>query len=102
MQITGGIGIGSWLVAGVFSGAFISGDTARANNIESTEEKKIRNKVFKNTICIRSTISNRCTDAILDNQIIKRYSPALLNYYLSSRRIRLCWKIQRELLNIVG
>lgn len=45
MKIVGGVGIGSWLLAGVFSGAFISGDRTRANqHIESSEDRKLRNK----------------------------------------------------------
>ncbi|MNZ99042.1 hypothetical protein D3C78_1183520 [compost metagenome] len=45
MKLTGGVGLGSWLLAGILSGAFISGDRTRANNsIESAEDKKFRNK----------------------------------------------------------
>ncbi|MNJ64580.1 hypothetical protein D3C77_605390 [compost metagenome] len=45
MKVTGGVGIGSWLLAGILSRAFVSGDRTRANNsIESAEVKKIRNK----------------------------------------------------------
>ncbi|WP_178025390.1 DUF5316 family protein [Paenibacillaceae bacterium] len=45
VEIIGGIGIVSWLIAGIFSGAFISGDRIRANqSIETTEDKKDRIK----------------------------------------------------------
>lgn len=45
IKVTGGVGAISWLLAGIFSGAFISGDRTRANNsIETTEDKKFRNK----------------------------------------------------------
>jgi hypothetical protein len=46
MKITGGVGAISWVIAGVFSGAFISGDRMRANdNIETMEDNKSRNKL---------------------------------------------------------
>jgi hypothetical protein len=45
MKITGGVGTISWVLAGILSGAFISGDRTRANNnIETTEDNKSRNK----------------------------------------------------------
>lgn len=45
MKLTGGVGMGSWLLAGILSGAFINSDRTRANNsIESAEDKKFRNK----------------------------------------------------------
>jgi high-affinity Fe2+/Pb2+ permease len=43
--ITGGIGLISLLIAGVFSGVFISGDKIRANtSIENSQERKKRTK----------------------------------------------------------
>jgi len=45
VEIIGGIGILSWLIAGIFSGAFISGDRTRAiNSMETAEDKKDRTK----------------------------------------------------------
>lgn len=45
IKVTVGVGVISWLLAGILSGAFISGDRTRANNsIETTEDKRIRNK----------------------------------------------------------
>lgn len=39
------IGLISWLLAGLFSGFFISGDRTRANNsIETSEDRKTRKK----------------------------------------------------------
>lgn len=45
MKITGGIGVVAWLLAGILSGAFISGDRTRANeSIETADDKKFRSK----------------------------------------------------------
>lgn len=45
IKITGGIGVISWLLAGILSGAFISGDRTRANeSIETAEDKRFRSK----------------------------------------------------------
>lgn len=45
IKVTAGIGGISWLLAGVLSGSFISGDRTRANqSIETSEDKSFRNK----------------------------------------------------------
>lgn len=45
LKVTSGVGVISWVLAGILSGSFISGDRMRANNsIESIEDKKSRNK----------------------------------------------------------
>jgi hypothetical protein len=46
MKVTGGVGAISWVLAGILSGAFISGDRMRANNnIETPEDNKSRNNL---------------------------------------------------------
>ncbi|WP_375142938.1 DUF5316 domain-containing protein [Paenibacillus sp. D2_2] len=45
LEIVGGIGAVSWLIAGISSGAFTSGDRARAiNSMETFEDKMDRTK----------------------------------------------------------
>ncbi|RCX21445.1 hypothetical protein DFP94_102198 [Fontibacillus phaseoli] len=45
IKITGGAGLVSWLLAGLLSGAFISGDRTRANeSIETEGDKRFRSK----------------------------------------------------------
>lgn len=45
LKVTGGIGIGAWLVAGIFTGSYISGDRSRANeSFETAEDRTFRNK----------------------------------------------------------
>ncbi len=45
IQTTGGIGVVSWLLAGILSGAFISCDRTRANeSIETADDKRFRIK----------------------------------------------------------
>ncbi|WP_334073093.1 DUF5316 domain-containing protein [Paenibacillus sp. A14] len=48
LKVTGGIGIGAWLVAGIFTGSYINGDRSRANeSIETPEDRAFRNKAAK-------------------------------------------------------
>ncbi|WP_414859273.1 DUF5316 domain-containing protein [Paenibacillus haidiansis] len=45
VKATGGAGVICWLLAGILSGAFISGDRTRANhNIETPEDKEFSRK----------------------------------------------------------
>ncbi|WP_435925785.1 DUF5316 domain-containing protein [Paenibacillus sp. DYY-L-2] len=45
LKVTGGAGVVLWILSGILSGAFISGDRTRANeNIETDEDRTFRNK----------------------------------------------------------
>ncbi|MNP50097.1 hypothetical protein D3C76_1443360 [compost metagenome] len=45
LKWTIGVGVLLWLLTGIFSGGFLSGDRYRANNsIETDEDKKLRQK----------------------------------------------------------
>ncbi len=46
LKTTAGLGAISWILAGIFTGAFISGDRSRANfHTETKEDRKFKNKL---------------------------------------------------------